>query len=121
MRLLDVRPNAITRVLKLEEFHKNIPGYAILSHRWENQETSFENLKGLSYQSKGYRKVKRFCQVARKDGYRYVWVDTCCIDRRSSAELNEAINSMYKWYKNAGRCYVYLFDVRSKGDLYKSS
>ena len=62
-------------------------------------------------QCKGYRKIKRFCKRAKADGHEWGWVDTCCIDTRSSAELSEAINSMYAWYEAAKKCYVYLFDV----------
>jgi hypothetical protein len=63
----------------------------------------------------GYDKVEKCCRKAAADGYRYAWIDTCCIDKRSSAELSEAINTMYKWYQNAEVCYVYLADVPSSG------
>lgn len=76
--------------------------------------------KSFSGDTKGSRKVKHFCQVALKRPYAYAWVDTCCIDKKSSAELNEAINSMYRWYKEAAICYVYLLDVNNRGDLEKS-
>jgi len=56
----------------------------------------------------GYRKILQSCEQAQKDGYEWLWVDTCCIDKRSSAELSEAINSMYRWYENAKVCYAYL-------------
>ncbi|EIW56347.1 uncharacterized protein TRAVEDRAFT_86320, partial [Trametes versicolor FP-101664 SS1] len=56
-------------------------------------------------------KIKGACEVARKAGYRLLWNDTCCIDKSSSAELSEAINSMYEWYRLADICYVYLSDV----------
>jgi len=59
---------------------------------------------------KGYQKIKNGCNQAARQGYKYLWVDTCCIDKRSSAELQEAICSMYKWYANARICYVYLED-----------
>ena len=59
----------------------------------------------------GYAKITQCCAQAARDDYRYVWVDTCCIDKTSSAELSEAINSMFEWYHLAGRCYVYLVDV----------
>jgi hypothetical protein len=59
----------------------------------------------------GYSKIAYACGQAQKDGYRYVWVDTCCIDKRSSAELSEAINSMFSWYQRAAVCYAYLDDV----------
>ncbi|KAI1797134.1 heterokaryon incompatibility protein-domain-containing protein [Ganoderma leucocontextum] len=56
-------------------------------------------------------KVRRACAVARADGYELIWIDSCCIDKSSSAELSEAINSMYNWYRHAKVCYVYLSDV----------
>jgi hypothetical protein len=65
----------------------------------------------------GYSKIKRCCDVAADDGFDYVWIDTCCIDKTSSSELSEAINSMFKWYKQAEVCYVFLFDVPSSLDI----
>ena len=62
-------------------------------------------------QRDGYRKILQCCERAEKDGYKWLWVDTCCIDKRSSAELSEAINSMYRWYENEKVCYAYLHDV----------
>ncbi|KAK4041827.1 vegetative incompatibility protein HET-E-1 [Parachaetomium inaequale] len=59
----------------------------------------------------GYSKIAYACGQAEKDGHRYVWVDTCCIDKRSSAEVSEAVNSMFGWYKRAAMCYAYLEDV----------
>ncbi|OJT04022.1 Vegetative incompatibility protein HET-E-1 [Trametes pubescens] len=56
-------------------------------------------------------KIKGFCQVARDAGFRLAWNDACCIDKSSSAELSEAINSMYEWYRLSDMCYVYLADV----------
>jgi hypothetical protein len=92
-----------------------IPPYAILSHRWEDDEISFKDLrKSRNLNSKGYQKVKNFASFVQSHNHgmiEYIWVDTCCIDKRSSAELSEAINSMYKWYKNAQVCYAYLNDV----------
>ncbi|KAK3339171.1 heterokaryon incompatibility protein-domain-containing protein [Neurospora tetraspora] len=60
---------------------------------------------------KGYSKILGCCAKARTEGYRYVWIDTCCIDKSSSAELSEAINSMFKWYHDAEVCYAYLNDI----------
>jgi hypothetical protein len=95
-----------------------IPSYAILSHTWEadNEEVTFEDMiNGVGIGKVGYRKI-RFCgEQAQKDGLQYFWVDSCCIDKSSSAELSEAINSMFRWYRNAAKCYVYLSDV-STGD-----
>ena len=70
----------------------------------------------------GYKKIVDTCKQAKKDGYKWVWVDTCCIDKRSSAKLSEAINSMYRWYAKAKICYAYLHDVggfRTKTDYEK--
>lgn len=102
--------------LELELFVGNrIPEYAILSHRWGDKEASFEKFQSRQYDSRegGYGKIWDFCaQVAEgKGSINYAWVDTCCIDKRSSAELSESINSMFKWYRDAQICYVYLSDV----------
>ena len=116
MWLLDVH----TR--KLEHFEgSNIPKYAILSHRWEEDEVMFQDIQsGRETEMKGYRKIDLCCRQAagqleerRRNTRRlsYAWIDTCCIDKTNSAELSEAINSMYKWYKNSAICYVYLSDV----------
>jgi hypothetical protein len=102
------------------------PDYAILSHTWgrDSDELSFEDMeKSTGYNKIGYQKVKGFLTEAWRAGLRYGWVDTCCIDKRSSAELSEAINSMFQWYKHAKRCFVYfcdlggLFAYPSKADL----
>ena len=62
-------------------------------------------------------KVRRACEIARWDGYRYIWVDSCCIDKTSSSELSEAINSMFNWYRDAQICYAFLADVPSDEDI----
>lgn len=102
-----------TRTLELSEFLENAtPAYAILSHTWEKEEVSFKDMQGPNAKKKaGYAKIQKCCQQAARDGYEYVWIDTCCIDKSSSAELSEAINSMYVWYKNAKTCYAYLADL----------
>ncbi len=111
MRLINVS------TFELEEFHgEGIPTYAILSHTWADGEISFvdfETPEARDYVSDepGYKKIRRFCRRARKDGYKYVWVDTVCIDKRSSSELTEAINSMFEWYRGADVCYAYLSDM----------
>jgi hypothetical protein len=93
-------------------FGDDIPKYAILSHRWEAEEVTMADLMGGKYKKMaGYGKIQ-FCGLqAKRDDLRYFWVDTCCIDKSSSAELAEAINSMFRWYQNANKCYVYLSDV----------
>jgi hypothetical protein len=111
MRLLSASPGGF----KLTKFHHNqIPSYAILSHTWDvdDQEVSFEDLINATGSSKkGYRKIQFCAQRAEIDGLRYFWIDSCCIDKSSSAELSEAINSMFRWYQDAAKCYVYLSDV----------
>jgi hypothetical protein len=93
------------------------PRYAILSHTWlvdNGREVSFKDLIQGNAETKrpaGYHKI-RFCgEQAAKDGLDYFWVDTCCINKDSSAELQEAITSMFSWYRNAAKCYAYLADV----------
>src|SRR5437762_5021524 len=102
----------------LTEFsgHKIPHPYAILSHTWrlDGAEVTFKDvLEGTAERKAGYDKI-RFCgEQAAHDGLQYFWVDTCSIDKSSSAELQEAINSMFHWYRNAAKCYVYLSDVSS--------
>jgi hypothetical protein len=113
MRLLD------TRTMKLESYFDNIPSYAILSHCWEEEEVIFADIAHLSHPvkaeavraKKGWEKIMRTCEQAVKDGLDYCWIDTCCIDKSSSAELSEAINSMFSWYKHSSKCYAYVADV----------
>lgn len=109
-----------TTNLSLELFYgENTPAYAILSHTWGDGEVShqeFQQLKEDAPHDKtarkdGYQKIAAACEQARDDGYLYIWIDTCCIDKTSSAELTEAINSMFGWYKRSQVCYVYLSDV----------
>jgi hypothetical protein len=91
-----------------------IPSYAILSHTWgaDGDEVTFEDVAGGTGKAKpGYEKI-RFCgEQARHDDLKYFWVDTCCIDKANKAELSKAIQSMFRWYRNAARCYVYLPNV----------
>ncbi|RDL35384.1 uncharacterized protein BP5553_07315 [Venustampulla echinocandica] len=107
--------------LELHEYLLDFPRYAILSHRWgaPEEELTFPDIqKGLTLtKGKGYEKITGCCEQAIRDGYEYVWIDTCCIDKSSSAELSEAINSMYAWYSGSGTCYVYLSDVPGEKEL----
>lgn len=110
-----------TATLALEEFVGcQMLKYVILSHRWGAlaDEVSYKDfLKGRKKDSPGYRKVLDFCALARERELEWGWVDTCCIDKRSSAELSEAINSMFKWYADASICFVYLADVKTAGPM----
>ncbi|KAH8197158.1 hypothetical protein TruAng_008687 [Truncatella angustata] len=92
----------------------NVPPYAILSHTWGPDEVVFADLAKApgDWQHKdGYGKIRFCAEQARQHGLRYFWVDTCCIDKSDAIELQTAINSMFRWYRDAKRCYVYLSDV----------
>jgi hypothetical protein len=107
--------------LKLENAvsHEAIT-YAILSHTWGDDEVTFQDFHDLksAIGKKGFTKIRKFCEIAKNRGIKYAWVDTCCIDKTSSAELSEAINSMYRWYQDAYVCLVYLEDVEDP-DIHK--
>ena len=107
-----------TSSLELKEFYGSIPPYAILSHTWESEEVSYQDLpQEYAREKKGYLKIRSCCDQAANDGFEYVWIDTCCIDKSSSAELSEAINSMFLWYQNATVCYAFLADVPEHDNL----
>ena len=114
MRLLN------TTTIEFEELPDNKTlNYAILSHTWGKDEVLFHDLGNPSLAVRkrlGYTKIKQCCSIARGDDFSHVWIDTCCIDKTSSAELSYAINSMFKWYRDAQVCYVYLSDVPSDQD-----
>jgi hypothetical protein len=116
-----------TEALRLEEFNShNPPEFAILSHTWEPEgEVSFQAFKDLKgrEQMGGFTKIKQTCRLAAAAGLPYAWVDTCCINKESSAELSEAINSMFQWYERSEVCYVYFSDLEpgDGGDFDKVS
>ncbi|OAQ60523.1 het domain-containing protein [Pochonia chlamydosporia 170] len=109
MRLINVK------TLEIEIFAEStVPDYAILSHTWEDEEVSYQDMSqpGAS-EKQGFRKLQQACRLASEQQLGYVWADTCCIDKTSSAELSEAINSMFHWYRSAVVCFVYLSDLSS--------
>ena len=117
MRLLNARTKKLS-----EYFDANRPSYAILSHTWGIEEVTFEEINRDSDEQEqpassniaakqGYKKIEGCCAQALQDGFEWVWVDTCCIDKSSSAELSEAINSMFAWYRDSAVCYALLSDV----------
>ncbi|TFB00306.1 hypothetical protein CCMA1212_007939 [Trichoderma ghanense] len=115
MRLLN------TSTLEPQEFdYGNIPPYAILSHRWGKEEMTLQDLERGVTNKEGFTKIQQCCERAKSDGFDYAWIDTCCINKTSSAELSEAINSMYLWYYQADRCYAYLSDVPWKCSIGES-
>ena len=102
-----------TNTLQFKDFDsREWPKYAILSHRWGDGEVSYKEMrKGTAPAGPGLTKIERFCKLAATRDLEWAWIDTCCIDKGSSAELSEAINSMFKWYQNCFECYVHLGDV----------
>ncbi|KAK6700549.1 hypothetical protein SNK05_013369 [Fusarium graminearum] len=118
MRLINVD------TLEMQEFFEpTIPPYAILSHRWgaDNEEVSFSDITNGLTQKTGMAKLKGCCKQAKKDKIDYVWIDTCCINKESSKELDEAINSMFQWYRRAAVCYTYMSDVPEGDDIWDNS
>ncbi|OTA52521.1 HET-domain-containing protein, partial [Hypoxylon sp. EC38] len=108
-----------TDTFELERWDNYEKGsYAILSHTWEDDEVSFQEFQDLesSRKKKGFDKIERTVLMARDRNLKFAWVDTCCIDKTSSAELSEAVNSMYKWYDDSAVCFVHLSDLYSKLD-----
>jgi len=119
MRLL----NTSTRRIK-EFWSDGIPPYAILSHTWGSEDVSFQEMMGPSsghLSNTGFDKIAKTCEVDVGEKYEWVWIDTCCIDKPSSPELTEAINSMYNWYARAQVCHVYLEDFGADSPLDKLS
>ena len=103
-----------TRTLQLENFSTTlVPPYAILSDTWGGEEVTFQDMQSalIAESKRGFEKIRYTCTQAREEYLSYAWVDTCCIDKSSSVELQEGINSMYRWYAEAEVCYVYLQDV----------
>jgi len=106
-----------------EFFEESIPQYVILSHTWGQDEVTFQDIQNLeeAKRKKGFSKLEGCCKKAQSDGFQWVWIDTCCIDKSSSAELSEAINSMYQWYMKSQICYAYLEDVLHSAEDYSRS
>jgi hypothetical protein len=111
MRLLNAKTYKLHTVLG-----KDKPKYAILSHTWEDGEVLYEDAEDMQFlwsMKKGFFKVKNACDQALRDGCDFVWIDTCNINKDSSSELSEAINSMFKWYRDATICYAYIADIKA--------
>jgi hypothetical protein len=113
MRLLTSGSNGELQMTRNLIGRDEIPPYAILSHTWvEDQEVTYQGFcNKLGTSKSGYGKLLFCARQARLDGLEHFWVDTCCIDKTNSTELTEAINSMFRWYRNASKCYAYLSDV----------
>ena len=103
--------------LSFKDFKDRIPPYAVLSHTWGSEEVSFEDVVSKSGREKaGFKKILFCKEQAARDGLQYFWVDTCCIDKRSLVEVSKAINTMFRWYRDAAKCYVHLSDVSTLQD-----
>ncbi|OCK78529.1 hypothetical protein K432DRAFT_249189, partial [Lepidopterella palustris CBS 459.81] len=121
MRLIDVETRALRTF-----YGENTPDYAILSHKWgkEHEEVTFAQFQTPDncLNIPGFKKIDFLCQEAAKNGIGWAWMDTCAIDKSSSSEVGEAINSMFTWYKNSKICYAHLSDVDIKaGDNFLDS
>jgi hypothetical protein len=114
MRLLQCSSNGEFSLTDDYSDEDELPSYAILSHTWGagGDEVTFEDLAdGTGKAKPGYEKIRFCAEQAQYDGLQHFWVDTCCIDKTDKAELSKAIQSMFRWYRNAARCYVYLPEV----------
>ncbi|KAM5349182.1 hypothetical protein ACJ41O_009005 [Fusarium nematophilum] len=114
MRLLRRKANGAIELTNYPE-EENLPKYAVLSHTWlaDEEEVTFKDMMRGNAEAKpaSYRKI-RFCgEQAASDGLEHFWVDTCCINKTNSSELQEAITKMFSWYRSADKCYAYLADV----------
>jgi heterokaryon incompatibility protein (HET) len=114
MRLLNTESLELSRLY----ITNDVPDYAILSSRWSSEEATFDDISKAPIsnpqnpvrQKKGFPKLEGAHKLAFDDGYTWIWIDSCCIDKSSSAELQEAINSMWRYYAESNICYVYMAD-----------
>jgi len=96
------------------EVVRNFFAYVMLSHRWEDDELAFDRIKGQSVYdlpASRFQNVRGFCRHAATQGFDWAWVDTCCIDQTSSADVSESISSMFSWYRGSALIIIYLSDV----------
>lgn len=121
MRLLKLDKHGGLSLTK--DLQDNSPPYAILSHTWgdDEDEITLNDITSLSFKNKpGYAKIKFCGEQAEKDKIEHFWVDTCCIDKKNLVELSEAITSMFRWYRDAVKCYVYLPDVSARKNTHQA-
>lgn len=110
MRLLRRLPDGRFELVPFDD--DNLPLYAILSHTWQGEEVTHNDLVAGTGKSKAGHDKIRFCgDQAEKDGLEFFWIDSCCLDQSNMREVITAINSMFRWYQRASVCYVYLSDV----------
>lgn len=109
MRLLNVDTLQFSNFLD-----ESCPPYVAASHRWNDEETTFQDVRArCNIASKGYRKVEAFAKYQQEHltWIKWLWIDTCCINKESAAELSETMNLMFEWYRHAELCLAYLSDV----------
>jgi hypothetical protein len=123
MRFVDTRTLQV--VSKRDD---ELPPYAILSHTWgrDDEEVTLQDIQALFAAANsdpatmtthplvrrpGFVKIQQAAKLALAEQWDFIWIDTCCIDKTSSAELSEAINSMFRWYQEADTCYAFLSDI----------
>lgn len=109
--------NLVTFHAASEFLHLSTEIRYLLSHRVNARSVLSRYPSPTAKDMAGFSKVQQACAVARSDRFDYIWIDSCCIDKTSSAELSEAINLMYHWYKEAQVCYTYLADVQYQGEI----
>ena len=103
--------------LELKVFHGDLPQYATLSHTWRDEEVTLQDIVSGDYRTKkGWGKILGAVGESKKYHCEYLWVDTCCIDKSSSAELLESINSIFRWYRKCKVCFAYLDDIPHESD-----
>ncbi|KAL7913116.1 hypothetical protein GGI35DRAFT_491341 [Trichoderma velutinum] len=118
IEIIDIECSPIN--LSLREFlEPQMPEYATLSHTWESEEVTYQEILAISKnplhpatKKIGYQKIIETCRKAKQNDISYAWVDACCIDKTNSSEINEAINSMYRWYQKAKICFAFLTDFK---------
>ena len=121
MRLLNIAPDGLSLTFTKDFVEQEIPPYVILSHTWGNDghEVLYKDIAEKQpyddfvegTDKDGYKKIRFCAKQARAEGFEYMWIDSCCIDKPSYTELTHALNSMFRWYNKAAKCYVYLPDV----------
>lgn len=124
MRLLHCRPDGTVQHTNKYCNEHDVPPYVILSHTWgsDQQEVLYSDIaEGHGQSKEGYQKILFCVRRTHKDDLRHVWIDTCCIDKTNYPELSEAIISMFRWYQNAVKCYVYLADVPARDHTHPES
>lgn len=124
MRFLHTESYKLYEQAELPHNGSRLPQYAILSHTWlpdypggvrevtyQDMKSSFLQLKRGRFKPEGWEKLTKYCDLAKGNGLEWAWMDTCCIDKTSTADTQEAINAMFRWYKESMICYAYLEDV----------